>query len=286
MTSGPGRAVVVVGSLHHDVMVDAPHRPAAGETVAGTAWHSKFGGKGGNQAVAAARAGAAVRMVGAVGGDVFAPPLMHGLVAAGVDATRVARMDAPTGMSVAIADPTGDYGAVIVSGANLLIDPAPLADPDLWANAAVLLLQNEVPEAVNRAAAVAAHGAGVPVWLNAAPVRPICPDLAVDLAVVNAGEAEWLGAGPVRDLRSAREAALGLARRFGAAVVTAGGHGAAWAEGTCAIAVPAPRVDVVSTHGAGDAFIGTLAAAVAAGMDRAASLDTAVARAAQHVAGR
>jgi len=112
MTASPHPVVVVVGSLHYDIMVDAPDRPRKGETVTGLAWRPKFGGKGGNQAVAAATAGADVRMVGAVGDDDFGRFLLANLSSAGVDASRVARIDGrASGMSVAISDSSGDYGA-------------------------------------------------------------------------------------------------------------------------------------------------------------------------------
>src|SRR4051794_19034146 len=166
--------IVVVGSLHYDIMVDAPDRPRKGETVTGHAWRPKFGGKGGNQAVAAARAGAEVRMAGAVGDDEFGRFLLGALGVGGVDASRVARLPgAGSGMSVAISDASGDYGAVIVSGANLLVDPSALAEPDLWRGAGALILQNEMPDAVNVAAARAARAAGATVCLNAAPYRPL-----------------------------------------------------------------------------------------------------------------
>ena len=149
--------IVVVGSLHFDIMVDAPDRPRKGETVTGFAWRPKFGGKGGNQAVAAAKAGAEVRMVGAVGDDDFGRFLLDALAAGSVDASRVARLpNAGSGMSVAISDAGGDYGAVIVSGANLLTDPAILGEPGLWRGVRALILQNEMPEALNVAAARAA----------------------------------------------------------------------------------------------------------------------------------
>ena len=147
MTASSKPVVVVVGSLHYDIMVDAPDRPRKGETVTGYAWRPKFGGKGGNQAVAAAKAGAEVRMAGAVGDDEFGRFLLDGLSAGGVDASRVARLpEAGSGMSVAISDASGDYGAVIVSGANLLSIPRLLAEPSLWQDARALILQNEMPE--------------------------------------------------------------------------------------------------------------------------------------------
>ena len=152
------------------------------------------------------------------------------LGAGGVDASRVARLpDAGSGMSVAISDASGDYGAVIVSGTNLLVDPAALAEPGLWQDARALILQNEMPEAINIAAARAARAAGATVCLNAAPYRPLSAELAalIDVLVVNAIEAEELGGLAVTDLASAAAAAELLAGQFPAVVVTAGGDGVA-----------------------------------------------------------
>ncbi|GGE05263.1 ribokinase [Aureimonas endophytica] len=282
--------VVVVGSLHYDVMIDAPHRPHKGETVTGYAWSPKFGGKGGNQAVSAARSGTEVRMVGAVGDDEFGRFLLAALEASSVDGTRIMRMAGMgSGMSVAITDTDGDYGAVIVSGANLHVDTVPLAEPSLWHHAKALILQNEIPDAVNLAAARAAKAAGVFVCLNAAPFRPLPDELAtlVDILVVNAFEAEALGGLPVTDLPSAAESARALAIRFSCVVVTAGGEGVAAAE--CAndarIALPARPVEIVSTHGAGDSFVGALVAALVSGSSFAESLAEANEIAARHVSG-
>jgi ribokinase len=122
--SAPPPAVVVVGSLHYDIMVDAPDRPRKGETIAGRSGAPKFGGKGGNQAVAARRQGVPTDMVGAVGDDSFGTALLAGLDRAKVDRKNVAVLSGiGSGMSVAIFDNDGDYGAVIVSGANLAIAP-------------------------------------------------------------------------------------------------------------------------------------------------------------------
>src|SRR5215212_3344786 len=230
MTESDKPVVVVVGSLHYDIMVDAPDRPRKGETVTGHAWRPKFGGKGGNQAVAAARAGAEVRMAGAVGADEFGRFLLGALGTSGVDASRIARLPATgSGMSVAISDAGGDYGAVIVSGANLLVDPAALTEPGLWQGARALILQNEMPEAINISAACAAKTVGATVCFNAAPFRPLSEEFAalVDLLVVNAIEAEELGGLAVTDLASAATAAAALAERFPSVVVTAGGEGVA-----------------------------------------------------------
>ena len=266
MTLRPA-TVLVAGSLHYDIMVDAPDRPRKGETVTGRGWGPKCGGKGGNQAVAAALR-APTAMVGSVGDDDFGRALLANLDRAGVDRAAVAvRPGAGSGMSVAIFDDGGDYGAVIVSGANLSTAPEQLDDARL-AGAAVLVLQNEIPEAVNAALARRARRAGLRVLLNAAPARSFATDLAgdLDILVVNAVEAEMLGGGAVADLPGALAAARSLTVLVETAVVTAGGAGVAAADRAgLALALPARPVTVASTHGAGDAFVGTLAAALAVG---------------------
>ena len=277
--------VITVGSLHYDIFVEAPHRPAAGETVAGQRWYPKFGGKGGNQAIAAARAGAPSTIVSAVGHDGFAPLLFKELMAAGVQTDFISTVDEPTGMSVAIADADGDYGAVIVSGANLQIDPMQLARIDLWSGASHLMLQNEVREATNIAAAQAARERGIIVCLNAAPWRTTSEQFLdlVDILVVNALEAEALCGTEVAGLETAGHAAGSLAGRFATVVVTAGGEGVALAAEGRTITLPAQKVSLVSTHGAGDCFIGTFAARLAAGDDREVALAAANSAAARHV---
>ena len=153
-------AVIVVGSLHYDIMVDAPGRPRKGETVTGRSWAPKFGGKGGNQAVAAGRQGVSTAMVGAVGKDSFGEALLASLDRAKVDRRGVAVFEGfGSGMSVAIFDDEGDYGAVIVSGSNLAITPDQ-ASEDLLSHGKVLVLQNEIPELVNEAVARRARERG------------------------------------------------------------------------------------------------------------------------------
>ena len=282
--------VLVAGSLHHDIMIETDHLPRPDETAVGRRWYPKFGGKGGNQAVAAAAAGAATRMFGAVGEDDFGRVLRAALDQGGVDHRFVATLpDHGSGMSVALSLPNGDYAATIVSGANLAVDPARLQDAALWQEVALLLLQNEVTEALNIAAATEARRRGLPVLLNAAPARPL-PDAlrgAVDILIVNAVEAAMMGAEEVRDLATAERAATALARPGQAVVVTAGGHGLALVtQDGARLALPATPVKVRSTHGAGDCFCGTLAAELTRGADLATACRRASARAAAHVAGR
>lgn len=282
----PSPVVLVAGSLHHDIMIEAPHLPRVDETAVGRRWYPKFGGKGGNQAVAAAAAGVAARMAGAVGRDGFGAFLVAALDAGGVDRRFVHEVDGVgSGMSVAVVEDGGDYAATIVSGANLHLDPALFDVAALWDGVAVLVLQNEVPEEANLAAARAARARGVPVVLNAAPARGLPPALEglVDVLVVNAVEAAMMQAGEVTDLASAAAAAGVLAARFRAVVVTAGGKGLAARAGDAAFAVPAERVAVVSTHGAGDCFTGTLAAELARGAGLEPACRAASAAAARHV---
>jgi ribokinase len=263
--------VVVLGSLHLDILVHASDRPKKGETLPGTAWGYKAGGKGGNQAVAAAQFGARASMVGRVGNDDFGKRLLSHLRDAAVDAEHVyTDPEAGSGMSVAIIDAEGDYGAVIVSGANLRLSNKDLEEArQVIRNAQVLVLQNEVLESTNVAAAKLAKDNRIRVIFNAAPARPLGPGLSahVDVLVVNAVEAEMICGVAVTSLSAATEAAVLLSEQVASVVVTAGGLGLAVAErGNTPYAEPAHSVKLVDTHGAGDAFIGALAARLASGV--------------------
>ncbi len=258
--------IVVVGSLHYDMIVSGPRLPRLGETLPGSGWESKCGGKGRNQAAEAARHGGAVAMVGCVGDDDMGRQLVGSLRQAGVDAALVRAGGAATGLSVVIAEAAGDYAAVIVSGANQDLDERDVAAA---ANdgAAVLVLQNEIPDAINLAAARRFRAAGSLVLLNAAPARAPLDALyrLVDVLVVNAIEAEMLGAEPVADLASAERAACALAALAPVVIVTAGGDGVAVRDANESWVLAPHRVALVSTHGAGDAFVGALAAQLATG---------------------
>jgi ribokinase len=285
---GTSARVVVLGSLHLDILVHATDRPKKGETLPGSAWGYKAGGKGGNQAVAAAQFGARASMVGRVGNDDFGKRLLSHLRDAGVDAKHVGTdSEAGSGMSVAIIDAEGDYGAVIVSGANLRLSNKDLEEArEVIRSAQVLVLQNEVLEATNVAAAQLAKDYGIRVILNAAPARRLLPDLSanVDVLVVNAVEAEMICGVAVTSLRAATEAATLLSEQVANVVVTAGGLGLAVTErGNTPYAEAAYPVKLVDTHGAGDAFIGALAARWAGGVSVAEAVRFANAAAALFV---
>ncbi len=293
--------VFVAGALHHDVVVRAERLPMLDETLPGSQVSYIFGGKGGNQAVAARRAGARVAMAGAVGDDEAGRFLRARLTDAGIDHAQVKSLaGVRSGMSVAIVDSRGDYGAVIVSGANRLIEAADVTLPE---ETAVLLLQNEIPDAVNLALAQKARRGDVLVMLNAAPVRSMPEELAgcLDILVVNSLEAQQLAGEAVAGENTAvshgyawvrhevMQRASRLLRRHAARaiVVTLGGDGVVFVEASGApVHAAAPKVDVVSTHGAGDVFCGTLAAMLARGNSLSEAIDRAMERASRHVAHR
>lgn len=264
--------ILVCGSLHLDVVVTAPRLPRLDETLAGQGVSYPFGGKGGNQALAAARMGAQVAIAGRVGDDAFAATLLAALDAGGVDRTLVQQGEGPSGMSVAIVDASGGYGAVIVSAANLLIDPGRITIPPGTTH---VLLQNEIPEAVNLAVARNARTAGARVILNAAPARAMPDELLslTDLLIVNRVEAGDLSPGT-----PAQSAKALAARGPVAVIVTLAADGLVLWDGALTT-LPAHRVKVVSTHGAGDAFVGALAAEWARGgnLRRAAAFGQAAA---------
>ncbi|MFT3989292.1 PfkB family carbohydrate kinase [Aestuariivirga sp.] len=276
--------VSVAGSLHLDIMVDAPRLPGRDETLMGQAWGYKCGGKGGNQAVAAARMGADTRMGGAVGDDDFGKRLLTNLIEAGVDISCVAGLAGQgSGMSVAISEAGGEYGAVVVSGANLKADPK--GWDALW-DCDVLLLQNEIPETANLAAARAAKAKGARVVLNAAPARSMTEGLAalVDVLVVNRVEAAMLAGLPVTNGAEASDAARVLAGTHHAVIVTLGAEGLVLMEqGAKPLPLPAVKVKAISSHGAGDCFCGALAAELAAGRSIREAADFARAAAALFV---
>ncbi|MBU9819137.1 MULTISPECIES: ribokinase [Rahnella] len=279
--------ILVTGSLHYDIVIHAHHRPEKGETVMGSGCSYKFGGKGGNQAVSAAKAGAQVSFAGAVGADTQGDFLRSVLEENGVNTDFVAvSADVPSGMSVALMDAEGDYGAVVVSNANNRVDATQFGHDAVWQQVEMLLLQNEVPEAVNLAAAEAAKQRGIRVCLNAAPARAMCSAMqsAVGLLVVNGVEARDLSGIAVNTLSDARAAAEWLGGHYPAVVVTAGEHGVAWCEtGERSQSMPAEKVELISTHGAGDCFMGMLCTSLLQGKTLADSVAKANRAAAEHV---
>lgn len=278
--------IFVAGSLHYDIMMDVPHLPVRDETVMGGAMHFVCGGKGGNQAVAAAQHGARVAFGGAVGDDQFGQTLLEHLAANSIDRTQVfIEPEAASGASIAIVDEAGDYGAVVASGANQLLAPGKLRMPD---STKYLLLQNEIPEPVNRELARQAQELGAKVVLNAAPWRPIRQDLLehLDILVVNRVEAEGLF-GHALDRIEDVTSALTDNSTDCSLIVTLGADGLVYREpDKLPRHMPSYQVDVHSTHGAGDAFVGAVSARLSDGDRLDDALAYASAAAALHVSAR
>lgn len=279
-------SVLVLGALHWDVVVDGPRLPRLDETLIGSAVDYRFGGKGGNQAVAAARAGARVAFAGRIGADAAGAAMADVLEREGIDTRGLQRGRGASGMSVAIVVEGGSYGAVVVSAANREIVAEEVGIPE---DCRLLLIQNEIPAETNLAVARRAREAGVAVVLNAAPALAVDPGLLamVDVLVVNRVEGADLcglaeGAADPADLVGR----LGRLCPGADIVLTLGGEGAAFAVPGGAVSVmPAERVEVVSTHGAGDAFLGAFCAAKLEGLDLAGQVRAGQRAAARRVAG-
>ena len=259
--------ILVIGSLNADLVVRAPRFPSPGETISGEDLAIIPGGKGANQAVAAARQGAQVSMLGRVGSDSFGPTLTDNLQQNHVDTTYVQTDASATGTAIIVVDANGQNSIVLSPGANgkvtsVDVDAFPFQDAD------TLLLQFEIPlETVIHAASLARQN-GLRVILNPAPARPIPNSLLadVDILVPNENELQLLTGMPVTDTDSAKSAAQALlAKGVGIVIVTLGEKGAVLITGEQVTHVPAFKVNVVDTTAAGDAFIGGLAAALLKG---------------------
>ncbi|MSQ10861.1 MAG: ribokinase [Dehalococcoidia bacterium] len=268
-TSGRPR-IVVLGGINLNMVAVTARAPAAGQTVVGTRFLSYHGGKGANQAVAAARMGADVALVGRVGDDAFGRELLAGLAERGVDTKRVAVAEAvSSGVSLITVETGGQNRIIQVPGANHTCGPAEVERARaLLPGASMLLLTLELPLQVVAAAAEAATAAGVPVMLDPGPAKPIPAELYRFCSVItpNETEAATLVEFPVDDDASVVRAARELQRRGAASVVVKlGGRGAYVAIADSGEFVPAFAVASVDSVAAGDAFNGALAVALAEG---------------------
>jgi ribokinase len=270
--------ITVVGSLNQDIVARVPRHPRPGETVLGSGHFVAAGGKGANQAVAAARLGQSVAMVGRVGDDDAGRSLLAGLSADGVDTSGVQTdPEAGTGLALITLDDHAENAIVVSPGANGRVAAGDVdAAADRVCDAAVLLVQLEIPvEAVARAVEIA-QGT---VVLNPAPARPLPNDLLarVDVLIPNRSELAVLAGGPEPSTFAAVAAAASALRGPRAVVVTLGADGALVVDGDGEpITVPAPIIEPVDTVGAGDAFCGAMADALARGGDLVAACRWAV----------
>jgi ribokinase len=273
-TAGQGvpPTVVCMGSLNMDMCVDVGQAPVAGETVMAQALRYSPGGKGANQAVACARQGARVRMIGSVGADAHGATLLDSLQADGIDTLAVeTHPHQPTGVAMVLVESSGQNRIVVAGGANQAFrwDAASLQPVLRGAYALVLQLESPVPEVLK--AAQWARASGCMVVLNPSPVPENIPGALwalVDLLVLNESEALALCG---LDVGASRDAAVQAVRHFqqwgiARVVLTLGGAGAIAADGDALTYHPAAKVDVVDTTAAGDTFLGALVAAWAAGL--------------------
>ncbi|MBN1219890.1 MAG: ribokinase [Anaerolineae bacterium] len=264
--------VVVVGSLNMDLVTRSPRIPLPGETIIGSNFYTLPGGKGANQAVAAARLGACASMVGRVGQDAFGRPLLANLDNNGVDHTYVSQdPEAATGVALITVDDAGENTIVLASGANMHFSPAHVdAAASAIAAAEVLLLQLEIPlETVTRAAEVAqAHGVRVILNPAPAPAEPLPAELLsrVNILIPNETETSLLTGLSVEDRPQAEVAAAAL-REVGVetVILTLGARGALLAQASESILIPAFKITPVDTTAAGDAFVAGFGTALAEG---------------------
>lgn len=269
--------VVVIGSLNMDLVTRAPRLPTGGETLIGHSFATVSGGKGANQAVAAARLGAQVAMVGCVGSDDYGVQLRDALLAEQIDCQAVSVVEGSSGVALIVVDDNSQNAIVIVAGANAAMAPAVIDRFDaVLQDAEVVICQLEIPDATVGHALKRARALGKTVILNPAPAsRPLPADwfAAIDYLIPNESEAAALSGLPVDSLQTAEKAASHLlAMGASKVIVTLGAEGSLFANGKGFEHFPAPKVKAVDTTAAGDTFVGGFAAALAAGSSEAEAI--------------
>ncbi|MFZ4967103.1 ribokinase [Pseudomonas gingeri] len=270
--------VVVIGSLNMDLVTRAERLPRAGETLIGQSFATVPGGKGANQAVAAARLGAQVSMVGCVGDDAYGRQLRDALLVEGIDCRAVTAVDGvSSGVALIVVDASSQNAIVIVAGGNGCLTTDVLKGFDAVLQAAdVIICQLEVPMETVGYALKRGRELGKTVILNPAPASaPLPADwyAAIDYLIPNESEASALSGLPVDSLATAEAAATRLmAAGAGKVIITLGAQGSLFADGQAFAHFPAPKVKALDTTAAGDTFVGGFAAALASGKSEAEAI--------------
>jgi len=256
--------IIVIGSLNADLVVKSPRFPQPGETISGEDLQTIPGGKGANQAVAAARQGVKTAMLGRVGSDSFSSFLLNNLKSNHVDTSHVLKTDSATGTAIIVVDANGQNSIVLSPGANGMVTPADV-DSASFLNSKLLLLQLEIPTLTVLRAAQKAREHGLTVILNPAPAKPLPAELLanVDILIPNESELALLSGLPVEDVPSAETAAKKILKRgVKTVIVTLGSKGALLVTEEQVKQVASYPVNVVDTTAAGDAFIGGFASSL------------------------
>ena len=268
--------ICVIGSLNMDLVINTPRIPVIGETIIGNGFMTVPGGKGANQAVAAARLGGEVTMVGNVGDDLFGVSLKENLNINNVNSQNVKTLEnVPTGVAIVVINEGNNY-IILDSGANFKISPEDISNlENVIKNSDILLLQMEIPQdAIERAVDIA-RKYGIKVLLNPAPARELSNDFLekVDILTPNESECEYITG---LKLSTFEDASIAIKCIMGKGVkqvvITLGGRGVVYNSGEKILHKPVPMVEVVDTTAAGDSFTGALAVALTKGM----SIDDAI----------
>lgn len=277
--------ITVIGSLNMDLVVRTPHIPRAGETLVGSEFHIIPGGKGANQAVAAARSGARTQMVGCVGHDAFGQELLDALTIARVDVSCVESLpNISSGTATILVEDNGQNRIIIVAGANGKVSPEFIQSQwEAIQDSRMILLQQEIPLETINFVLHKAHAEQITTLLNPAPAYKMDPAMLklVDILILNELEASALTGVAVSTPHAALEAAtLLLQLGAGSVIVTLGTQGAVYKDATAAVLEPAYEVESVDTTAAGDTFIGAYAACLLSTHESSTALRFATAAAA------